>query len=63
MKQRHKPVIPFQNKENMTRSKRVAMQHTSGNIVTEVLPFDDTRLTLKSDPDKYINASYYKVSL
>ncbi|KAJ0182115.1 hypothetical protein K1T71_002837 [Dendrolimus kikuchii] len=49
-----------QTKENMTRSKTIAMQHTSGNIVTEVVPFDDSRLKLKSDPDAYINASYYK---
>lgn len=46
----------------MTRSKTVAMQHTSGNIVTEVVPYDDSRLLLKSDPDAYINASYYKVT-
>lgn len=49
-----------QIKENMSRSKTIAMQHTSGNIVTEVAPYDDSRLTLKSDPDAYINASYYK---
>lgn len=50
----------FQTKQNMTRSKTIAMQHTNGNIVTEVVPFDDSRLTLKSDPDAFINASYYK---
>ncbi|XP_075992722.1 tyrosine-protein phosphatase non-receptor type protein myopic isoform X2 [Anticarsia gemmatalis] len=49
-----------QTKENMTRSKTIAMQHTSGNIVSEIVPFDDSRLRLKSDPDAYINASYYK---
>ncbi|XP_047042446.1 tyrosine-protein phosphatase non-receptor type 23 [Helicoverpa zea] len=50
----------FQTKQNMTRSKTIAMQHTNGNIVTEVVPYDDSRLTLKSDPDAFINASYYK---
>lgn len=55
-------VCYFQAKENMTRSKTIAMQHTTGNIVTDVVPYDDSRLTLKSDPDAYINASYYKVS-
>ncbi|XP_030024253.2 tyrosine-protein phosphatase non-receptor type 23 [Manduca sexta] len=49
-----------QTQENMTRTKTVAMQHTNGNIVTEVVPYDDSRLTLKSDPNAYINASYYK---
>ncbi|XP_037866683.1 tyrosine-protein phosphatase non-receptor type 23 isoform X2 [Bombyx mori] len=49
-----------QLKENMTRSKTIAMKHSRGNIVTEVVPFDDSRLTLKSDPDAYINASHYK---
>ncbi|CAB3250605.1 unnamed protein product [Arctia plantaginis] len=49
-----------QAKENMTRSKTIAMQHTRGNIVSEIVPFDDSRLRLKSDPDAYINASYYK---
>ncbi|XP_060801444.1 tyrosine-protein phosphatase non-receptor type 23 isoform X1 [Amyelois transitella] len=49
-----------QTKENMTRSKTMAMRHCNGNIVTEVVPYDDSRLTLKSDPDAYINASYYK---
>ncbi|XP_046962007.1 tyrosine-protein phosphatase non-receptor type 23 [Vanessa cardui] len=49
-----------QAKENMSRSKSIAMQHSRGNIVTEVVPYDDSRLTLKSDPDAYINASYYK---
>ncbi|XP_023951524.2 tyrosine-protein phosphatase non-receptor type 23 [Bicyclus anynana] len=48
-----------QAKENMTRSKSVAMR-SSKNIVTEVVPYDDSRLTLKSDPEAYINASYYK---
>uniref|UniRef100_A0A2A4JAU3 Tyrosine-protein phosphatase non-receptor type 23 n=1 Tax=Heliothis virescens TaxID=7102 RepID=A0A2A4JAU3_HELVI len=50
----------FQTKQNMTRSKTIAMQHIHGNIVTEVVPYDDSRLTLKSDPDAFINASYYK---
>ncbi|XP_059058125.1 tyrosine-protein phosphatase non-receptor type 23 [Achroia grisella] len=49
-----------QAKENMTRSKTIAMQHSSGNIVTDVVPFDDSRLTLKSDPDAYFNVSYYR---
>ncbi|XP_072937126.1 uncharacterized protein mop [Epargyreus clarus] len=49
-----------QSKENMKRTKNVAMQYTPGNIVTAVVPYDDSRLTLKSDPDAYINASYYK---
>ncbi|XP_045762930.1 tyrosine-protein phosphatase non-receptor type 23 isoform X2 [Maniola jurtina] len=48
-----------QAKENMTRSKSVAMR-SSENVVTGVVPYDDSRLTLKSDPDAYINASYYK---
>lgn len=37
------------------------MKHTKRSIVTEVVPYDDSRLTLKSDPDAYFNASYYKV--
>lgn len=45
----------------MTRPKSIATKHAAGNIVTAVVPFDDSRLTLKSDPDAYINASYYKV--
>lgn len=49
-----------QTRENMTRSKTIAMQHISGNIVSEIVPFDDTRLKLKSDQDAFINASYYK---
>ncbi|CAG4976183.1 unnamed protein product [Parnassius apollo] len=49
-----------QMKENMSRSKTVAMQHSYGNFVSEVAPFDDSRVVLKSDPDAYINASYYK---
>ncbi|XP_052758573.1 tyrosine-protein phosphatase non-receptor type 23 [Galleria mellonella] len=49
-----------QAKENMTRTKTIAMQHSSGNIVTDVVPFDDSRLTLKSDPDAYFNVSYYR---
>ncbi|XP_068621073.1 tyrosine-protein phosphatase non-receptor type 23-like isoform X2 [Battus philenor] len=49
-----------QMKENMSRTKTVAMQHTEGNIASVVVPFDDSRVTLKSDHDAYINASYYK---
>ncbi|XP_053603640.1 tyrosine-protein phosphatase non-receptor type 23 [Plodia interpunctella] len=49
-----------QSKENMTRSKTIAMEHCGGNIVTEVVPYDDSRLILKSDSEAYINASYYK---
>ncbi|KAM3958065.1 tyrosine-protein phosphatase non-receptor type protein myopic [Aphomia sociella] len=49
-----------QAKENMTRSKTIAMQHTDGNIVTDVVPFDDSRLTLKSNPDAYLNVSCYR---
>lgn len=48
-------------KENMSRTKTVAMQHCEGNIATAVVPFDDSRVVLKSDPDAYINASFYKV--
>lgn len=51
----------LQAKENMTRSKTIAMQHSGGNIVSEIVPFDDSRLRLKSDPDAYVNASLYKV--
>ncbi|GBP56767.1 Tyrosine-protein phosphatase non-receptor type 23, partial [Eumeta japonica] len=50
----------LQTKENMNRTKTIAMQHSDGNIVTDVVPYDDSRLTLKSNPDAYINASYYK---
>lgn len=46
----------------MTRSKSLAMR-SSRNIVTEVVPYDDSRLTLKSNPNAYINASYYKVEI
>ncbi|KAI5640662.1 BRO1-like domain-containing protein [Phthorimaea operculella] len=49
-----------QSKENMIRTKRIATKHTGGTIITEVVPYDDSRVTLKSDPDAYINASYYK---
>ncbi|CAH2067482.1 unnamed protein product, partial [Iphiclides podalirius] len=49
-----------QLKENMSRSKTVAMQHSEGNIASMVAPFDDSRVVLKSDPDAYINASFYK---
>lgn len=51
----------WQTKENMTRTKTIAMQYTPGNIVSEIVPFDDSRLKLKADPDAFINASYYKV--
>ncbi|XP_063617343.1 tyrosine-protein phosphatase non-receptor type 23 [Cydia splendana] len=46
----------IQSKENMTRSKNIAKQYKSGNIA----PYDDSRLTLRSDANAYINASYYK---
>ncbi|KPJ07130.1 Tyrosine-protein phosphatase non-receptor type 23 [Papilio machaon] len=49
-----------QMKENMSRTKTVAMQYSEGNIASVVAPFDDSRVLLKSDPDAYINASYYK---
>ncbi|XP_049883447.1 tyrosine-protein phosphatase non-receptor type 23 [Pectinophora gossypiella] len=49
-----------QTKENMSRSKSIAQRHSNRNIVTDVVPYDDSRLTLKSNPDAYINASYYK---
>ncbi|CAG9134725.1 unnamed protein product [Plutella xylostella] len=49
-----------QTKENMSRSKRAAIEHTQGNIVTEVVPYDDSRHKLKSNSHAYINASYYK---
>ncbi|XP_045534143.1 tyrosine-protein phosphatase non-receptor type 23 [Papilio machaon] len=49
-----------QMKENMSRTKTVAMQYSEGNIASVVAPFDDSRVVLKSDPDAYINASYYK---
>ncbi|KAJ2953915.1 hypothetical protein O0L34_g1550 [Tuta absoluta] len=49
-----------QSKENMIRTKRIAKKYTGGTIITEVVPYDDCRVTLKSDPDAYINASYYK---
>lgn len=45
----------------MTRTKTIAMQHSDGNIVTDVVPYDDARLILKFNLDAYINASYYKV--
>lgn len=45
----------------MVRTKTIAMENSNGNIVTDVVPFDDSRLILKSNPDAYINASYYKV--
>ncbi|KPI94567.1 Tyrosine-protein phosphatase non-receptor type 23 [Papilio xuthus] len=49
-----------QMKENMSRTKTVAMQYSEGNIASAVVPYDDSRVVLKSDPDAYINASYYK---
>ncbi|CAK1544316.1 unnamed protein product [Leptosia nina] len=48
-----------QNQENMNKSKRIVMER-SRNIVSDVVPYDDSRLRLKTDPDAYINASYYK---
>lgn len=45
----------------MKKSKWVALKHAEENGPTGVMPFDDSRLTLKSDPDVYINAAYYKV--
>ncbi|XP_041968457.1 tyrosine-protein phosphatase non-receptor type 23 [Aricia agestis] len=50
----------IQVKENSNRSKKMALKHTRDNIVTAVVPYDDSRLTLKSDSDVYINATYYK---
>ncbi|XP_050667403.1 tyrosine-protein phosphatase non-receptor type 23 isoform X2 [Leptidea sinapis] len=46
-------------KENARKSTEVARRHSSIRT-TDVVPFDDHRLTLDSDPDAYINASHYK---
>lgn len=45
----------------MHKSKSVALEYGEGNDPSDVVPFNDSRLTLKSDPDAYINASFYKV--
>ncbi|XP_038206872.1 tyrosine-protein phosphatase non-receptor type 23-like [Zerene cesonia] len=47
------------DKEDKNRSIRIAMRH-SRNGESDVDPYDDTKLALKSDPDAYVNASYYK---
>ncbi|XP_032510581.2 tyrosine-protein phosphatase non-receptor type 23 isoform X1 [Danaus plexippus] len=49
----------IQSKENARRSKSVASRYCPSTS-TSVVPYDDSRLTLKSDSDAYINATYYK---
>ncbi|CAG9784113.1 unnamed protein product [Diatraea saccharalis] len=49
-----------QENTSMCKSKSIALKHGEGHKPTDVVPYDDSRLTLKSDPEAYINASYYK---
>lgn len=49
-----------QLKENSRRFKNIAIQNGNKNVVSQVVPYDDTRVILKSDTHAYINASYCK---
>ncbi|RVE46210.1 hypothetical protein evm_009168 [Chilo suppressalis] len=49
-----------QENTNMCKSKTAALQHGEGRNPKDVVPYDDSRLMLKSEPNAYFNASYYK---
>ncbi|KAL4712811.1 hypothetical protein ACJJTC_011881 [Scirpophaga incertulas] len=49
-----------QEENNHNKSKTIAIQHGEGSNATDIVPYDDSRLTLKSDSNAFINASYYK---
>ncbi|XP_028169896.1 tyrosine-protein phosphatase non-receptor type 23 [Ostrinia furnacalis] len=55
-----KSLMDSQNQNIMYKSKSVALEHGEGNDPEDVVPFDDSRLILKSNPDAYINASFFK---